>query len=921
MFSGSSSANQRVRRSKSSVSVQTRRPVKSSEAFDTELAQLQALAAASLAMRRHGNHPSSSSSGAKGSCDQLSSIDSGYRQCASLSGDNESESCCQTAHIAEPTIHEGSLSTFEQPRGKQGGFNVSSTSPRPSSYRRLRKSKSMFCTHRLPGSNELKHSPQRDNNRSTSSGTGRLSHRTLRRSLSFLRGNGESKAAPNSRANPPNLPIELAREQFRKCMEQKRAANVPESAITRRPRQNPKLFKKSMRPNGENTKCTPSRCTSTGTHPGFKGRFFSFSIKNSLRRIFGRRLSGTHEVSPEQPDTQHGLNSPNIGSSEDSSCFDDSSDYTNYRDQLLSRNAANTAPSVRSMKSCSSMATSNSRVTSWTDSTAGNTITMKQPPPLARQGLDIIREDSDAYTPTPSPGRHRHDGYSIFRQPRDNAVNIDSQRMFSALMRNIDETKNKRIAKQMSSISQKTKSILESSANCSPLTIRAVKQSPSVSSIRCSRPALRGSPSSRSQISVRSSRTVRLTPQEIARKNEILSRKQSEQTIRGLDPNDLLGIPISQNEEINGLLQYQNERLDTQEDTGSVIIRRSLDNANPPLSPSVYSRTTGVMSPYQSRIDVNASDSDDEEGGTATILDSQRLPYRPRRTSQAIRGVSGDWKIWMNSQMDLIDAAACSASLGNPTYSLPGHYREDTQINSPSPEELMLTQNKLITHEVSSLCSIHKAKAPDNKGKTGLAEAQFIPSNNFSRPLRSSPNDILSTCSTVVRKPSIKTSAIHQPYTPDICDSEMTPSPLSLRTRSASRTPTTASISPLLYHKTRSSVESALLEDSPIARGGQSSRARYGKSTSPICPSDGKQLLREIQFNSVRHRREPVNVTKENKCGSTSYRQSDRPNYASKLNGLHSTISTKRMVDIFLNERRQVTTRGSEDGTPEPAFL
>ncbi|EEQ34182.1 conserved hypothetical protein [Microsporum canis CBS 113480] len=853
MFSGSSSANQRVRRSKSSVSVQTRRPVKSSEAFDTELAQLQALAAASLAMRRHGNHPSSSSSGAKGSCDQPSSIDSGYRQCASLSGDNESESCCQTAHIAEPTIHEGSPSTFEQPRGEQDGFNVSSTSPRPSSYRRLRKSKSMFCTHRLSGSNELKHLPQRDNNRSASSGTGRLSHRTLRRSLSFLRGNGESKAAPNSRANPPNLPIELAREY--------------------------------------------------------------------LRRIFGRRLSGTHEVSPEQPDTQHGLNSPNIGSSEDSSCFDGSSDYTNYRDQLLSRNAANTAPSVRSMKSCSSMATSNSRVTSWTDSTAGNTITMKQPPPLARQGLDIIREDSDAYTPTPSPGRHRHDGYSIFRQPRDNAVNIDSQRMFSALMRNIDETKNKRIAKQMSSISQKTKSILESSANCSPLTIRAVKQSPSVSSVRCSRPALRGSPSSRSQISVRSSRTVRLTPQEIARKNEILSRKQSEQTIRGLDPNDLLGIPISQNEEINGLLQYQNERLDTQEDTGSVIIRRSLDNANPPLSPSVYSRTTGVMSPYQSRIDVDASDSDDEEGGTATILDSQRLPYRPRRTSQAIRGASGDWKIWMNSQMDLIDTAACSASLGNPTYSLPGHYREDTQINSPSPEELMLTQNKLITHEVSSLCSIHKAKAPDNKGKTDLAEAQFIPSNNFSRPLRSSPNGILSTCSTVVRKPSIKTSAIHQPYTPDICDSEMTPSPLSLRTRSASRTPTTASISPLLYHKTRPSVESALLEDSPIARGGQSSRARYGKSTSPICPSDGKQLLREIQFNPVRHRREPVNVTKENKCSSTSYRQSDRPNYASKLNGLHSTISTKRMVDIFLNERRQMTTRGSEDGTPEPAFL
>ncbi|OAL66400.1 hypothetical protein A7C99_1786 [Trichophyton rubrum] len=889
MLSDSSSGNKRVRRSKSSASVQNRRPAMS-EAFDSELAQLQALAAASLAMRRHDNRPSSSLSSSKKWYDHSSSMDGSYHQpppFPSSDTKDESESYCRTT-ATESTIHprtSEASGVMEQNRQ-----NICPASPRPSSYRRLRKSKSMFTTSHE--SERLCH--KSGNNQRTSSGTSRLSRRTLRRSLSFFRGGSMSKADKENHVTASALPIELAREQFKRSMEEKRVANGSESIVTRSSRQVPKPFKKSMRSKGTDAgSTTPSRYTSTGTHCGPKGRLFSFSIKNSIRRIFGRRPSGTREELPKQHGAHHDFGSFDVGSSEDS-YFDESSDYAKYREHLLSQNAANTAPSVRSMKSCSSMATSNSRVTSWTDSTAGNTLTMKQFPSLTRQGLDIIREDSDVYTPTPSPGRHRHDGYSIFRQPLDNTVDIDSQRMFSALMRNIDETNNNRKANQAPLNKSKARSSRDSSTNGA-------------------------SPSSRSLFSVRSSRTVKLIPQEIARKNEMVSRKRSDQTIRGLDRLDLLSTSISQNKPTG---EWQNEQLELRDDTGSVIINRSQEDGDIPLSPSVYSRTTEVRSPY--RLNVDSSDSDEEEPGTVTILDSQRLPYPPRRSSQAARGISSDWKTWMNSQMDLIDAATRSASLANPTYAFPGHYREHTQINGPSPEELkraLLARRKQSSREVPSPNSTAGERSTNGEPRANITAALSIPNNNFSRPLRSSPNGNLSACSTVVRKPSITTPAIRHPCTPLICDSEMTPSPLSVRARSMSRTPITATVPPLQYNKTRPAGEGAILEDSSLMNGGQSSQGRSGPSVSPICLTDGKSLLQEIQFNSVRPRREQTNGTKENKWASASYRQNGRPNYASKLNGLHSTISTKRMVDIFLSERSQPPRGSADDSAPEPAFL
>ncbi|EFE43430.1 conserved hypothetical protein [Trichophyton verrucosum HKI 0517] len=914
MVSNNSSGNKRVRRSKSSASVQNRRPAMS-EAFDSELAQLQALAAASLAMRRHDNRPSSSLSSSKKWYDHSSSTDGSYhQQPLSQPGDikDESESYCRTS-ATESTI----LPRMSESSGvmEQNRPNICPASPRPSSYRRLRKSKSMFTTSHE--SERLCHGS--GNNQRTSSGTSRLSRRTLRRSLSFFRGSSISKADKENHATVSTLPIELAREQFQRSMEEKRVANGSESIVTRSSRQVPKPFKKSMRSNGTNAgSTTPSRYASTGTHCGPKGRLFSFSIKNSIRRIFGRRPSSSREELPKQHGAHHDFGSFDVGSSE-GSYFDESSDYAKYQEQLLSQNVANTAPSVRSMKSCSSMATSNSRVTSWTDSTAGNTLTMKQFPPLTRQGLDIIREDSDVYTPTPSPGRHRHDGYSIFRQPLDNTVDIDSQRMFSALMRNIDETKNRRKTNQAPLTKSKAKSSHDSSTNGSPLTIRAVKQSPNTPSARQSMSGSRASPSSRSLFSVRSSRTVKLTPQEIARKNEMVSRKRSDQTIRGLGRLDLSGTSIYENKPTR---EWQNEQLEMRDDTGSVIINISQEDGDIPPSPSVYSRTTEARSPY--RLNVDSSDSDEEEPGTVTILDSQRLPYPPRRSSQAARGISSDWKTWMNSQMDLIDAAARSASLANPTYALPGHYREDTQINGPSPEELkrvVLARRKQSSRGVPSPSSTAGGRSTNGEPRVNITEALSIPNNNFSRPLRSSPNGNLSTCSTVVRKPSITTSAIRHPCTPLICDSEMTPSPLSVRARSMSRTPTTATVPPLQYNKTRPTEDGAILEDSSLINSGQSSEGQSGPSVSPICLNDGKRLLQEIQFNSVRPRREQTNGTKENKWASASYRQNGRPNYASKLNGLHSTISTKRMVDIFLSERSQPPRGSADDSAPEPAFL
>jgi hypothetical protein len=93
---------------------------------------------------------------------------------------------------------------------------------------------------------------------------------------------------------------------------------------------------------------------------------------------------------------------------------------------------------------------------------------------------------------------------------------------------------------------------------------------------------------------------------------------------------------------------------------------------------------------------------------------------------------------------------------------------------------------------------------------------------------------------------------------------------------------------------------------SPIMSG-----EKYGQYS--IKRSPANQDARTLHRRSARFLRENRRVTNENmRMEQGLYEQAQ---------GLQSPMSSKRMVEIFLNSRRRQMGAGSDDGAPEPAFL
>lgn len=962
MFSRASSISNRLRKSKSTNSVRSRRQRRVPSfpgPVDPDTFQLHALTAASLAMQRASNR---SSADTKKSFDGFNSHgDAEYHQPhppkAELSGsrDSDNTSCYQSDSGFEVARARGVSSSHDNPApttpmpvsreskapvdfGEFGMLQEDNLPSLPSSYRRLRKTKSMFSTKRRPtGLLDGSHSRRRSQNATNSSGTSHLSRRSLRRSMSFFGEEKGSNVEPFELDHNHEAALQLARKQFSQDIECQRTAsnaNGVVSSVERKPRPEPKPFRKTVRPSAsKGDRYTSNEFDGKEENRGSKTRGFSLSIRKGLRRMFGRP-SDTQEQMPIQQvnaENFHGGDSPMVNE-----VFRDNSNE-------IRPNTSGRPASILSMRSCSSIGTSNSRVTSWTDSTAAGTVTSRQPQPGPGGRLTIIDEDGDSqYTPTPSSHRH-HDGYSVFRQPfhydgAGDGLNemVDSQRVYSALMKKIDRSRSDKKL-EIQNASERNRgpgSILGAPMpNYSQQSIRTIKPVPSERSMNYSVSSVhKRSPDVHSQFSTRSRATLRLTPQQIASYNEGSPGNWSKQSLR-----ESRSSFFSANSEIyrspqRAVLPRHRSSSHPFDDSGSVIVSRGIQRGISPESPSVYSRTTSGHTPPGSQVE------SDDETGTATILTSHRLPYKPRGTDRSnglqrpIKG-SAEWKSWMSSQMDLIDTAVQDTTLN--THSMGRHYREDAQINSDETDEK--GEEETQQREKPNLSMLLPAEEKqeiydsieDQENRPPLTELRSVSRNNFSRPLRHSPSGQISICSTTVRKPSIAVADVPQPSTPTISNVNARPSPStgSLRARSVSRTPTTSS--PLVYNKQRPSEACARPKpppkDTPTGRSSLSTRNRPENKGSPVAglyASDNRQQLQPVQFNSMQRKRDRADLAKENrKVGEAQQsRAMNKANCAAKLGDIHSTISTKRMVDLFLSDRRR-TMGGSEDGPFETAFL
>lgn len=382
----------------------------------------------------------------------------------------ENQSHPQSHNIEPSNASNKIISTaLAQPIGE---FGESDNASAPSSYRRLRKAKSMFSPGKAPSavfSNGIPYSRRHFHRQSLQSSDAyheplRVPDPRLRKSYSFLRGVTDRISTSSQQYAANDTAVQLARDQYLRQLEQQRLKEQPSILGLGNRRKSQKTFRRTVRTSSTNSygSAIASQLAPVESPEikdlGHRARSLSQTIKKKIKRVF-KRSSDTEVTIPVQ---QIKATHPHYGD------YISTSDGKEQRyppvpepdAELLLRVGSRepvtyTAPifvnkgarpgSIRSAHSDEDESIGRSRVTSWTDSTAANTISIPQT--LERKRLSIIKEDGGPHQPSSSGRQYEgaSDGYASFRQPvRQSSAGrvsgpIDTQRIFSALQKKIDE--------------------------------------------------------------------------------------------------------------------------------------------------------------------------------------------------------------------------------------------------------------------------------------------------------------------------------------------------------------------------------------------------------------------------------------------------------------------------------------------------
>lgn len=345
----------------------------------------------------------------------------------------------------------------------------------PSSYRRLRKAKSMFnpaktssvvFTAGTPNSKRhfQRHSMQSSDGYSESFG---VPDPRLRRSMSFLRGVTERLPANNRSYGTQDAAVQLARDQYLCQIEEQRLKEHPSFFNLGRRRPSQKAFRKTVRTSSTNNKGGVLASQMPSSEPVrnkgvvLKARIISQTLKRTIKKVFLRSSDedetmpaqqldairphyGVHAAAPDTVEHQYpSIPSPDVellrrvGSRE--SVLRDPPDFAHKG------YSARSFRSVSSEEDVNNVHPDQSRVTSWTDSTPANTINMSQL--KERKRLSIIKEDGGPHQSSAShrPYGELNDGYAAFTQPiRQSSICRatglpDTRRLYSALQKRNDE--------------------------------------------------------------------------------------------------------------------------------------------------------------------------------------------------------------------------------------------------------------------------------------------------------------------------------------------------------------------------------------------------------------------------------------------------------------------------------------------------
>ncbi|KXG50034.1 uncharacterized protein PGRI_060010 [Penicillium griseofulvum] len=740
----------------------------------------------------------------------------------------------------------------------------------PSSYRRLRKAKSMFSTRQRTsqtpyGVPSIPCGDPLDPDRSP----GFQLPRTMRRSMSFLRGGYQSpQVDPTARGR--DAAIQLARSQFSRDSNRE-GVQARRSSFFLRHKKEHRPFRKSFR--------ATSECGVDASPECSKSRSFSSSIKNKFRRVFG-----FSKVADQQPAPRGNPNGAEV--SEVAPIGKDTEECSPRRLTAIEDGIdSNYFQSMPQSPSCDSICTSKSRVTSWADSTMSNTVTTRKTG--HRKSLSLIREDGDLdqqLPRTPTMDDTENQSPLGVRASTPKISIIDSQDLYTALMkqmgRNSLSDPNEEMVfgnvPQHRVVPERTSSVYSQHGKRTIRHVPSQESSTSPGSFATARGGDQSSPRKYPR-SVRSMQVSRGMPPRANQHMTAVSDKMSPQSTYGLSE-------------------------ESDEDSGSVIVSRLRASKRDIISPSIYSRTaSGNTLPKSDNADTGVHD----EPGTATIFTPQRTTYRSRkRTNRASSPAShvnpsADWQQWMSSQIERIEQAS-------PTRE---HIREDAQYQDE--DEYLTSIARRAPIAVFAPASATLPKVPDNQSTTerkSSVENRVPSQSNFSRPLI--PASGMRTTLPLQTTKSENTAQIHaNSLVMDInarSDENTSPKPIPI---SCNQEP-----SPIRLRSGNMQPP-----ESPTPKGVRSKRSwtkeqqrRYSARRAPIA-----QDSRINHFRSMRTQRGRAN--NENAREQAEY--NDIMDSYSQIQDIHSTISSKRMVDLFLDSRRRQMGEVTDNDATTEAFL
>ena len=363
----------------------------------------------------------------------------------------------------------------------------------PSSFRRLRKAKSLLTPRRSLSIQNIKdqlhlsppkalrnaHSSLGFSNRLRVHETGILDNTPrLKKSRSIFRFSHRTNSrVANSRENEARYSeeaVRIARAEFLKGQ----IGNSNQDPVSRPQSRKRRTFSR-LRVGVRSEK----QLTGVDNSPS-RLRSLSASLRDRIHGMFGRAPSHKSGLPPQQLEASrryfgepsdadaHGFDAYHVDESGRRNSLYHPSDGNDDALEDLDK-ISDTLQRADSQSSLHSAA--RSRVTSWTNSTVTGNGSLRLAP-LQHNRLSIIKEDGGPHQPSSSAGRHIG-GVSAFQEPID-AEAVDSQRIYSALMRRID-----REDAEMN-LTQRELDEIHSGQQRMPATIRPVPSEASLKTIQ-----------------------------------------------------------------------------------------------------------------------------------------------------------------------------------------------------------------------------------------------------------------------------------------------------------------------------------------------------------------------------------------------------------------------------------------------------